>query len=277
MPQLPSGRYIGIHCLGGAEIIRKYSDTHPEASLLTLGIEIAEMDSIEELPSYISILFLRESNSPTDMSLDSRSQSIPTDAEPYASGFTLADQSIFTADWPEEDKRAFAEFLQSERVVRYFEDNLKQVIRAGKWYQENLQAMMDEVCGDDTGDILPEWDDYDLIVALRIFADMAKPEEARQIDLWHRMNAMHRHWEEGFPGLASIDMKTGKSLQNLSGKLRDQLALAGCADDTRKWLHRQNVVFANDLSDIYEPEALGGINREAYVIVKSVALSEPVR
>jgi hypothetical protein len=59
--------------------------------------------------------------------------------------------------------------------------------------------------------------------------------------------------------------------------LRDKHALKGCPEDKRAWLHNQHVVYANDLFEFIEPEILISMNKEAYNIVKWVALAEPTR
>jgi len=279
MPQLPSGRHVGIHCLSPDDIIRKVSDTHPEVSLLTLGMKVKEIDSLETIKPFITILFVRKSQSADRAPLDKRSKTIPEDTESYDSGYTLADQDQFTADWTEEDKQAFTDFLESEKVDSYFQDVLNQMQTTGIQYQQNLFGLMNEVCDtdDDSADNDTPSDDYDLLVALCIFADMAEPEVPRQRDLWYRMNTMRRHWEEWIPDLSKVRKDISDSPREAAQKLRDRFALSNCETDERAWLHKQNVVFANDLFDHYEPEVLASINREAYSVVKTVALSEPTR
>jgi len=277
MPQLPSGRHVGIHCLSPDDIIRKVSDTHPEVSLLTLGMKVKEIDSLETIKPFITILFVRKSQSADRAPLDKRSQTIPEDTESYDSGYTLADQALFTADWSEEDKQAFTDFLESEKVASYFQDVLNQMQTTGIQYQQNLFGLMNEVCGtdDDSADTDTPSDDYDLLVAHCIFADMTEPEEPRQRDLWYRMNAIRRHWEKWIPELSKVRKDISDSPREAAQRLRDSSALSICTEDERNWMHKQNVVFANDLFDLYEPEVLIGINREAYGIVKTVALAEP--
>ncbi len=279
MPQLPSGRHIGILCLTPDEIAQKVSRDHPEVSLLTLGMKIKEINTLEAIKPFIIVMFFRETKATNDQPIHARSQLIPDGLEHYESGFTLADQEKFTADWPEEDKQAFTDFLQSERTVSYFQDVLDLMKRICTQYHQNLFGLIKDVCGgfDDAEDTDTACDDYDLLVALCIFADMAEPEELHKLDLWRRMNAIRRYWEEWIPALSKINKEITESPQQVAGRLRDKSALNSCPEDKREWMHQQNVVFANDLFDMYEPEVLIGINREAYGIVKSVALSEPSR
>ena len=279
MPQLPSGRHVGILCLTPDDIIKKFSHSHPDASLLTLGMKVKEIDSIKALKPYITVMFFQHSDTTNNQPLDSRSQAIPDGLESYDSGYTLDQQEQFTADWSREDMQAFDEFLKSEKSANYFQDVLNLIVRIGTQYQENLFGLMEKVCGglDDADNIVPEWDDYDLLLSLCIFADIAKPEKTRQLDLWYRMNAIRRYWYEWIPELVNINLNTKKSLQIIADGLRDKSALNSCPEDKREWLHKQNVVFANNLFDFYDPDVLLGISREAYLIVKSVALSEPTR
>lgn len=146
MPQLPSGRHVGIQCLTPEGIIKKVSRMHPKASLLSLGMKVKEFDSIEAIKPFVSVLFVREANNSENSQLDQRSQAIPENAEPYDSGFTLSDLDQFTANWTEDDKQAFADFLGSEKVSSYFQDVLKQIHATGDWYQQNLLDMMNAAC-----------------------------------------------------------------------------------------------------------------------------------
>lgn len=277
MPQLPSGRHVGIHCLPPEDIIKKVSRTYPEVSLITLGMKVKEIDSLEAIKPYVSVLYVRASSNPENNQLDERSQSIPENAEPYDSGHTLADIDEFTADWTEEDKQAFNEFLQSDKVTSYFLDVLNQMQTTGTRYQQNFLDWMNKACGsdDDSADMDTPSDDYDLLVALCVFANMAEPQESRQRDLWYRMNAMRRHWEQWIPELSAVGMNSNLPPRDIAIGLRGKSALNVCSTDEREWLHKQNIVFANDLFDQYEPDALIGINSEAYRIVKTAALSEP--
>jgi hypothetical protein len=279
MPQLPSGLRIGIRCLEPDLIIRKVSDTYPKVKLLTLGMKVKEINTVEAIKPFITVLLLREVDNAEKQVLDSRSQSIPEGMEAYDSGFTLADQETFTAGWPKDDIDAFNNFLASDKTASYFRDVLAQMQTTGTQYQENLFNLMNEVCGetDDAENLVPHWDDYDLLVALCIFADMVKPEETAQLDLWYRMNAMRRHWEEWVPELSKVTKDTAASMLEIAKALRDKSALSCRQVDRLEWLHGQNVVFANDLFDFYEPDVLNAINREAYGIIKSVTLSEPTR
>jgi len=148
MPQLPSGRHVGIHCLPPDDIIKKVSRTYPEVSLITLGMKVKEIDSLEAIKPYVCVLFVRASSNPENNQFDERSQSIPENSEPYDSGHTLADIEEFTADWSEDDKQAFNNFLRSEIVGSYFQDVLKQMDAIGTHYQNNLLSMMEAISGD---------------------------------------------------------------------------------------------------------------------------------
>jgi hypothetical protein len=46
MPLLPSGRLVGIQRLVPDDIIKKFSSSHPEASLITLGMEVELIDTM---------------------------------------------------------------------------------------------------------------------------------------------------------------------------------------------------------------------------------------
>lgn len=279
MPQLPSGRHVGILCLTPDEIAKKVSRDHPEVSLLTLGMKVKEINSLDAIKPFINVLFLREAKTTNDQPLDARSQAIPEGLEPYESGYTLADQDQLIADWSDEDKQAFTDFLESDKIASYFQDVLNQMKTTGTQYQQNLFGLMNKVCGgfDDDEDIDTTSDDYDLLVALCIFSDMAEPEGKNPLDLWYRMNAIRRHWEEWIPELSEVRKNITDSPREIASWLREKNTLNRCTEDEREWLHKQNVVFANDLFDLYEPEVLNGINRQAYGIVKAVALSEPTR
>ena len=279
MPQLPSGRHVGVIFQNEDNMIKNFAKLHPEINLISLGVSIAQITTIDEIRPYINVIFLREAKTTSIEEVAEGSRPVPDGLESYESGFTLADFEKMTADWSSEDKQGFKEFLESERIANYFQEVINLMPKIGTDYGKNLIGWMNDICGvpEDSHDSDNPCDDYDLLVAVCIFADMEKPEGKHPLDLWYRMNATRIYCEKWLPDLINVNLDCVESPRAMASQLREMQSLNGCPEDKREWLHQQNVVYANDLFDIFEPEVLIKLNKEAYQIVKWIALAEPTR
>jgi len=280
MPKLPSGFMIGIAGMKHQEMLKHFLAMNPQQRLLTIGAELAiHTSDIDSIKPFVRVMYYRQCEGVARYKHDARSNQPPEDMEPYDSGFTLADYPGFASEWPEEDKTFFYEFLKSEKVTSYLKDVLQQAQDAGNQYQENLLNLLVRVGGDDTTDDGEmNWDDYDLNSAVFLFALLPEPEEKNKLDLWMRMHAMR--WNTlpmlmGTGNKFSSDMP--RSFSALSGELRAFGNLEKTPSKEREWLHKQQVVFANDLFDLYEPDDLTVIDPTAYQVIKHFALTEPTR
>ncbi len=280
MPRLPSGLQIAVKRLDDVEILDKFKAMHPEENALTIGGSLAaSADSIDSIKPFIGIMFFREIDDDTSPGMDERSEPLPKGIEPYDSGYTLADLAEFSASWPEEDKEAFKAFMESERAHAYLREVLESVRAIGTQYQSNVFDMLrkaGESWDDDA--VVNEWDDYDLIAAIIVFTNLPQPEEANMLDLWYRMNAILSYSVEYVRGSSPIGSIVPDSFPAFAERLRKIGNLDTLTKERRKWAHAQNVIFANDLYNLYAPEVLrdnGGT--EAYAVVKAAALSEPTR
>lgn len=139
MPQLPSGKYVGIQCSSPEAIFKKIGDNVPMANIFELCRTIERINTVEALMPYVWIILVRDTTGPTDdQNLSPVSLAVPEDKETYRSEFTLSDLGQLTADWPNDDTEAFREFLASERAQSYLHECLSLVAEFSKQNAQNL-------------------------------------------------------------------------------------------------------------------------------------------
>ena len=135
MPQLPSGRHIAIHAPSAEQIAQSIMARLPESEQNNFLESMHKIRTAEDVAPYMEVLFFREvadiSTQSPDL-YDPKFDQPQVSIEPYRSGFTLADQEKFTADWSPVDKAAFQTFLAEERMQSYFKKTLDQVIALDK-------------------------------------------------------------------------------------------------------------------------------------------------
>lgn len=175
MAQLPSGRHVAIQATPLFALID--AACAPEA----ISTRLLQIESPADLAPYIEVIYFRESANPALLPVAPGGHPVPSGLQPFASGYTLATIHEAAARWSLADQRAFAGYLDSERVQSHLSALLDRVgevkrrlDREGDFVQR-MQALMWEarchpVQNDDRGDPM-----YPL---LRIDHDEIPPEGA---------------------------------------------------------------------------------------------------
>lgn len=127
MPQLPSGRHVALDPSPLQDLVSSaYSkiSTH----------ELMEIESTNQLFSYINILYFLPKDNNSKLSLATFSMGLPEGLAPYYSGFNLVTIKNEMNNWVEKDKKAFISFLNETRTNLFLE-NILQTIQK---YQNEL-------------------------------------------------------------------------------------------------------------------------------------------
>ncbi len=124
MPQLPSGRHIG---LDPAPLAKMVSDA--EAGKFVL--DLMAIKHPEDALRRIGVLYFRPKvESDRGMSLSELSNLPPEDLEPYPSGFNVVTIKSEFDQWSPEDQSAFIEFLRADRTSRFMDSVLAAIRKA---------------------------------------------------------------------------------------------------------------------------------------------------
>lgn len=108
MPQLPSGRHVGVCVSPIIEVIKRGDFS------LKMNFMMA-VRSVEDIRYMVSLVYYRGEDS----------DGLPT--ESYAPGLTLVDVDKRKVGWSDEDYSAFAEWQQSEPVKSWMDDSYEEI------------------------------------------------------------------------------------------------------------------------------------------------------
>ncbi len=142
MAQLPSGRHVAIQATPLFDLID--AACTPDAVITRL----LQIQQLADLSPFIDVMFFREVADARALAIAPGGQSVPSGIEPFASGYTLATIDHAIRDWTPEDRRAFAEYLGSERMRAHLSTLLDRVAevkhRLGRegGFVLRLQALM---------------------------------------------------------------------------------------------------------------------------------------
>lgn len=122
MPQLPSGKHIGLYPNPLHEILEEAYN----------GFKVHELMMIkqqEDLFQYIEVLYfkLKEESEFRDDRYFSFSVVPPEELMPYPSGFNLISIQDELKNWEDRDKKSFVNFLNSKRTEHFFEEIIQTV------------------------------------------------------------------------------------------------------------------------------------------------------
>ena len=129
MPQLPSGRHIGIRLEPLDDLINNAGNPGNVHRVMAIT-------DIKGLAPYVEILFLvpdmDENGSPSQVVFTEGSLPRPPGLTVISSGHTLAQLSELTSEWIDDDKRFFQDFLET-RCQEMFAAGLRDVQKAQQW------------------------------------------------------------------------------------------------------------------------------------------------
>lgn len=106
MPQLKSGRYVGLAPSPLLALIKFGSDTSVSAAIIAYRLSIS---SPQQLRDYLTIAYYRQCD-----------ENPPPDALSYDSGFLVKDVLEGKADWSEDEIREFDNWLTANPKVEMF-------------------------------------------------------------------------------------------------------------------------------------------------------------
>ena len=124
MPKLPSGLSVALNASRITKLIvdsRQALDVH----------HLMAIESLEDIFPYVDVLFLREKTGTVpDPTYAVDSNLIPSELEPYPSGYNILTIRELFETWPEGDASAFVEFLKEERISNHFSTILSEINEA---------------------------------------------------------------------------------------------------------------------------------------------------
>lgn len=274
MPQLPSGRHIGIHVESLEEIAHKIHARLGEAGKNDFLSEIGKITTLEALAPYVDVLYFREAAEDAEENSDRYHQSSNRPAvriEPYLSGFNLTEIEKLSADWSAADQAAFQAFLAEDRTRVYLQGSLDQVVafsnKLNKEFVERYVAMLWKAGLHPLQEVAelgieprtnPNIDLCDLLAALcRLSASHDARDEhylahGPQLD----QIAGFRQFVLGqIPALAA-PLAGAQSLDDLAGQWRQSGVLDALPEAERAWLwHHAHVVTINTFA-MFDDEKL---------------------
>ena len=264
MPMLPSGRHVAIN-------------RAPLQKLLDEACDIANVHKVlairqkTDLYPFAEVLWLIPEDLATQAQRDSffldGSLPRPPGFVTLGSGYRLNQDDQFAADWSEEDKQAFWDFILV-RADPLFEEALKLTLAA----QERVRASLDRyirlmvawwdagVHPEQTGaeaaqEQLPDWDTYDMLAAIwQMRAYMQSMDlEGRLLDDRMRETAIWGQYVHEMPHLGeepdlSVPTRSAATMAR-KGKWLDALTA-----DATAVLHRQLVYECVTLWDHLGPQ-----------------------
>lgn len=142
MAQLPSGRHVAIQATPLFELMD--ASCQPDAVIT----QLLQIERLSDLSPYIEVMFFRASREPVMLPVAPGGHAVPPGLEPAESGYTLATIHEAICNWSLADQRAFAGYLESERVQEHLSALLEKVkevkhllAREGDFVQR-MQALM---------------------------------------------------------------------------------------------------------------------------------------
>ncbi len=132
MPQLPSGRHIGI----GADPLLDLVEDFDSGKIISCWRFLA-IEELKDLYPYIEIFYLEDKEEGKKPRLMENSLPPHAELKQFETGLRVTDVFKSNSDWSEEDKIAFQEFLESERFVKGFKAKLEGIQRVKKYIEKN--------------------------------------------------------------------------------------------------------------------------------------------
>ena len=296
MPQLPSGRQVGIICqniLKMAELNAQSVQRYP----------IHRVKTVHDLYPLVDVLFFRTAPEfqPSAKTYHEGSQHLEEVAhkEPYLSGFTLATLDDEAQTWSPEDRQAFADFLQEPRTQAHLQEVLEVVIdsQRRKPAAHIPPGLLGKLSGDEVMDMFwevsqrpaspekpptprPEgvdFDDFDLLAALCRMNGLQEFEEwqTRFGPLLNRLEAFLQRLRDDHRLLSVWLQYWMVPLDEVAGRMRGDHILTLLAPETRAWFATQAPQEALALQPLFTEPELAGYFAAERAILEKAALSVP--
>ena len=296
MPQLPSGRQVGIICqniLKMAELNAKNVHRYP----------IHRVKTVADLWPLVDVLFFRTAPDfqPSDQTYHEGSQHLEDLArkEPYLSGFTLATLDEEAQSWSAEDRQAFAAFLQEPRTQAHLHEVLEAVLdsQRRKPAAHIPPGLFGNLSGDEVMDMFwelsqrppgPEtpptprqegiaFDDFDLLAALCRMNSLQEFEEwqTRFGPMLDRLEAFLQRLRDDHRLLSVWLQYWMVPVDELAGRMRGDHILTLLAPETLAWFATQAPQEALALQPLFADPTLARDFAPERAILEKAALSIP--
>lgn len=285
MPQLTSGRHVGLSFAPLEVLIREASEgraVHQLMSIETQGQLDAYAEVVELTPVAASgRAVLADGSIPTDLQFDDTDTGINFDAldKLIDRGWTSAEILEFREFW-QSSSRAQAmkdvALTRAREVQSWLLEHGPFVARlAAMWWRAGCHPAQEEGWEDDDPST---WDDYDLLVAICRLADVLVP-RIDQIDDHAARDAILRAQAcANIPGREianwcnSLSAVVGLPTLAAAANLRNQNILEILPSDARQWFRSQFADIATALVDNIDGAILRDADREAALIATLVSV-----
>ncbi len=282
MPQLPSGRHVGV------KFDVRFSDaiTNPEHNRDAIWM-FMPVNSAEDLFPWVRILWLLPEESTINTLTETMQGSLPLPCPlvECESGFRLHQADTVMASWTEEDRAAFKVFV-SERVIPLMLAPMLKIIALWKewvpttddpmmrmmylWWKNDCHPAQEEHWQfDDPKDI----DTYDILSALDQFMRLTKADEPggrslnRCIGLWIFIDSLHKQCPE-------MQERKTDNIKDQAAIWRQQALFNNLPDADIKKLQQQTVREAVLFWDGFTDEELRERDIYAWKVIQRVVVSE---
>lgn len=175
MPMLPSGRHVAIMRASLSELL-------DNAELVTHVHKVLAIQDKTDIYLYTDVLWLVPESEASQEQIDTAfldgSLPRPPGLVPVKSGYRLSQFAVFAADWSDQDKAAFWEFI-NVRAAPMFDESLELCVKVQNFLRtESVGTTKLMVAWWDAGvhpvqegppvqvGELPVWDDYDMLAAI---------------------------------------------------------------------------------------------------------------
>lgn len=264
MPMLPSGRQVAIR-------INLMQDLLNDATNILKVHKVLAIRDKPDIYPFTDVIWLKPQEHIATVSTESafleNSLLRPPDLVPVSSGYRLSQHEQFAADWSDEDKNAFWEFI-NVRAVHLFEEALKQtasvqeLLRTSSegmtkvmvaWWDAGLHPTQ-EGAPVEKGE-LPVWDTYDMLAAIGQILNHLQTMQLkdRLLDDRMRLTALWSLYVHDVPQLLSWP-DLGKAPRAAAQLARDGQWLDVLPASARAHLHRQSVYECVALWDHLGPQ-----------------------
>lgn len=282
MPKLPSGRHVAII----RDSLNELLDGAENAANVHKVLAIHEKT---DLYPFIEVIWLLPQAQASQKQIDAAfldgSLPRPAGLVPVKSGYRLSQSAEFTADWSDEDKAAFWEFI-NVRADHLFDESLKltaevqnylrtKSVGATKllveWWDAGVHPVQ-EGAPMQEGE-LPVWDDYDMLAAIgQMRSHMQTMQlEGRLLDDSMRETAIWSLYSNDLPQLRDWP-DLASPTRTAAKKARTGRWLDTMLATDRATMHRQCVYECAALWDHFGPQ-LETDYPEPYEILNLVVIS----
>ncbi len=274
MPQLPSGRHVG---LSQDPLARLVTDAR-EGKFVHRLMAITE---VSHLAPFLEVLELVEIDGDNQVTVAEGSNHLPGNFRSIESGVHL--DRLEVLPWPIEDIEALRTFATSPRNVSWMQQRLADVVAAKQeiaqggefvarlqaaWWSAGVHPAQEEGWTDEDSSV---WDIYDLWAALaRLHLGLASREEGLDrgaFDAFMITGATLRMLVRSLPETLSSILAADSPVREVAAVLRAASALDVLPENRREWQREQFLACAEALGNSIDGADLREIDRESANIV----------